>query len=85
MVFLTFYKEISALNQLIFANRFFYDNTHKFLVKINEIMTNVLGQNDNYRFLFFNENTCVGKCTFKDWAVIGSQIKYTLCRIKKSV
>jgi hypothetical protein len=54
------------------------------MVKINEIMNNVLSQNDGYRFLFFNKNTMVGKCTFKDWSVIGNQIKYTLSRIKKS-
>jgi len=47
-------------------------------------MSNVLNQNDNYRFLFFNKSTCVGKCTFKDWGVIGNQIKYTLSRIKRS-
>lgn len=85
MVFLTFYREISTLNQLIFTNRFFHDNTHKFSAKISEIMSNVISQNDNYRFLFMNLSTCVGKCTFKDWSLIGNQIKYTLSRIKKSI
>ena len=83
---MTFYhfKAITSLNQLVFANRFFHDNTHKFSVKISEVLTTVLNQNDGYRFLFANKSTCVGKCTFKDWSVVGDQIAYTLNRIKKT-
>lgn len=41
-------------------------------------------QSDMYRFLFVNQSTCVGKCTFKDWGIIGNQIKYTLSKVKRS-
>ena len=85
MVYLTFYKEVSTMKQLIFVNRFFHDNLHKFSVKISEKLVNLQNQSDVYRFLFINESTCVGKCTFKDWSLISNQIKYTLARIKKSV
>jgi hypothetical protein len=35
MMFLTFYKDISTLSQIIFANRFFHDNSQKFFSKIS--------------------------------------------------
>ena len=85
MVFLTFYKDVSTMNQIIFANRFFHDNTPKFSAKISEVMTTILNQNDSYRFLFANKSTCIGKCTFKDWNTIGPQIMYSLSRIKGSI
>jgi hypothetical protein len=72
------------MRQLIFANRFFHDNLHKFSAKISEILSNLSQQNDAYRFLFVNRSTYSSKCTFKDWSLIGNQIKYTLSRIKKS-
>jgi hypothetical protein len=84
MLFVTFYKEVSAIKQLIFANRFYHDNAHKFSVKISETLSSMQNQSDMYRFLFVNQSTCVGKCTFKDWGLIGNQIKYTLLRVKKS-
>ncbi len=82
MVYITFYKEISIIKQLIFANRFFHDNSHKFTAKITETLSNLQTQSDTYRFLFLNQSTCVGKCTFKDWTLVGNQIKYTLSRVK---
>lgn len=54
MVYLTFYRDVSNLNQLIFSNRFFHDNSHKFAVKISEVLTTVINQTDIYRFLFVN-------------------------------
>lgn len=83
-MFLTFYKDISTLNQLIFTNRFFHDNSHKFFSKISQTLSNFLNQADSYRFLFWNSSTFIGKCTFKDWNTIGNQIKYTLSKIKNS-
>jgi hypothetical protein len=47
-------------------------------------MNNFLNQSDPYRFLFLNTSTFTGKCTFKDWYVIGNQIKYILTRIRNS-
>ena len=85
MVFLTFYRSISSLHQLTFLNRFYHDNTHKFSIKINEILSSLNSQTDNYRFLFLNNSTYIGKCTFKDWLVFGNQIKYTLSLIKNSM
>ena len=43
------------MKQLIFVNRFFHDNLHKFSVKISEKLVNLQNQSDVYRFLFINE------------------------------
>jgi len=74
---------VSTINQLIFSNRFFHDNSHKFLQKISEVLTTILNQTDIYRFLFVNESTYIGKCTFKDWSTIGKEIKHALITINK--
>jgi hypothetical protein len=61
MLFVTFYKALSSKDQIIFQNRFYFDNISKFSTKINDILLNITAQSDNYRFLYCNLNTFTGK------------------------
>lgn len=61
MLFVTFYKNLASKEQIIFQNRFYFDNIGKFSYKISELLNGVLTQIDNYRFLYCNLNTCMGK------------------------
>jgi hypothetical protein len=75
MLFITFYRDNPDLNQIIFQNRFYHDNSDKFLVKINESLIGVLKPSDPYKFLFHNASTFSGKSTIKEWKNIGNQIR----------
>ena len=61
MLFVTFYRNITNIDQIIFQNRFYHDNIDKFMYKINEIMNGVLAQTDIYKFLYSNLSTFTGK------------------------
>jgi hypothetical protein len=65
MLFLTFYRENPTISELVFQNRFYHDNSDKFIVKINESMPSLLKPNDPYKFLFHNAATYSGKSTIK--------------------
>ncbi len=61
MLFVTFYKTLTTREQVVFQNRFYYDNIGKFSHKINELLSGILSQIDSYRFLYCNLNTFNGK------------------------
>lgn len=69
MLFITFYKALSSKEQIIFQNRFYFDNIGKFSYKISELLNGVLSQMDNYRFLYSNLNTYMGKSSIEKWNV----------------
>ena len=63
MAYLTFYKSVQNENQILFQNRFFHDNTERFLIKLTETLTSMIVQADSYRFMYCNCSTGVGKNT----------------------
>ena len=76
MLFVTFYKALSSKEQIIFQNRFYYDNISKFSHKINEILNGILSQVDAYKFLYCNLNTYTGKMSMEKWNVFVPEMRY---------
>lgn len=76
MLFITFYKNLTSKDQIIFQNRFYYDNISKFSHKINEILNGVLSQVDTYKFLYSNLNTYMGKMAVEKWNVFVPEMRY---------
>lgn len=76
MLFLTFYKSLNSKQQIIFQNRFYYDNIGKFSYKISELLSGVLSQVDNYRFIYCNLNTYTGKISIEKWNVFVPEMRY---------
>lgn len=65
MFFVSLFKQNPSYNELIFQNRFFHDNSDRFIVKINESLPNLIKPNDPYKFIFHNCGTFTGKSTIK--------------------
>ena len=83
MTYLTFYHKVNSLNQVKFQNRFFHDNNERFNKKLTDILSSILVQNENYRFLYCNSATGMGKSTLnlklKDYERgVGSLLLYIL-------
>lgn len=76
MLFLTFYKAISTRDQVIFQNRFYFDNISKFSHKISELLSGVMSQNDPYKFLYCNMNTYMGKSSIEKWNAFAPELRY---------
>lgn len=74
MFFISFFKQSPTLNEMVFQNRFFHDNSDRFIQKINESLPSLIKPNDPYKFLFHNCATYTGKSTIKEWKTIGLQI-----------
>ena len=65
MFFITFYHRNPEMSELVFQNRFYHDNSDKFILKINESIPGLLKPNDPYKFIFHNCATFTGKSTIK--------------------
>lgn len=76
MLFVTFYKALSSKDQIIFQNRFYYDNIGKFSYKINEILNGLMSQIDAFKFLYCNLNTYTGKMAIEKWNVFVPEMRY---------
>ena len=83
MFFISFYKVLSNRQQIIFQNRFYYDNISKFSSKITDILGGILSQTDNYRFLYCNLNTYTGKIAIEKWQVFVPEMRYIWSIIEK--
>lgn len=75
MFFVTFYRENPGVGQLVFQNRFYHDNSDKFIIRINESLGGLMKFSDPYRFLFHNTATYSGKSTIREWKAIGNQVR----------
>ena len=84
MLILTFFRNISSINQIQFQNKFYHDNTDKFAIKITEIYNNLLSQNDIYKFMYSNLSTYYGKCTIEKWNNFVPEIKYVWEKIEEN-
>lgn len=76
MLFLTFYKQITDQDQIIFQNRFYHDNIDKFMYKITEVLNGVLIQSDAYKFIYSNLSTYTGKSSIEKWSSFVPEIRY---------
>ncbi len=84
MLFVTFYKSLSSKDQIIFQNRFFFDNIGKFSYKISELLNGILSQIDNYRFIYCNMNTLTGKISIQKWNIFVPEMRYIWQIINKN-
>lgn len=83
MLFISFYRALASKEQIIFQNRFYYDNISKFSVKIADIMSGIMSHTDNYRFLYCNLNTYTGKVSIEKWQVFVPEMRYIWHIIEK--
>ena len=84
MFFLTFYKNKPQFKEIAFQNRFYHDNSDKFISKISETINPILKPVDPYRFIFHNSATYTGKSTIRDWKNCGLYIRNTYELLQKA-